>query len=507
VRRIGVHVEAMGSRVGSWSIKLRKRVCGREGGLVFVSKPRKRVVPPSVLAFLDTGCIIGAYATAIHWSTPLTDPILPSVQANIPYLIVVVLVWYGAALERHLWSPTRRQDVIHYLSAVTKAVGNACVFCVFVMVLFTRGGLDHTFLVVFCVATLIYLLAFRLVLRLSIRELRNLGINNHRVMLVGANDRTVHLIEALQMQVGLGYTLEGVLDNDAERGGLVEAAGVPYQGDVASLKERVLRNEVDEVYISLPVRSRYEDIQEIAHLCEGAGVSAHLVADLFPMRVATSRLMHLEDIPLLNLSTIPEAHGKVFMKRAIDLVGSSLLILLLSPMLLLLAILVKLDSKGPVFFAQERTGQNQRRFKMMKYRSMVINAEEKQAELLDQNEMDGPVFKIKNDPRITRLGRFIRKYSLDEFPQLFNVWRGEMSLVGPRPPIPTEVEQYTWSQRRRLSIKPGMTGLWQVSGRNDVGFEEWVELDLEYIDSWSIGLDILILLKTFQAVVAGRGAS
>ena len=474
---------------------------------MFVSKPRKRVVPPSVLAFLDTCCIVGAFATAINWSTPLTDPLLPNIRENLPYLFVVILVWYGAALERHLWSPTRRQDVVHYLAAVTKAVGDACVFCVFVMVLLTRGGMDHTFLVVFCAATLLYLLAFRLVLRLAIRELRNLGINNHRVILVGANERTLHLIEVLQMHAGLGYILEGVLDNDAERGSMVTETGVPYLGDVASLKDRVLQGEVDEVYISLPVRSRYEEIQEIAHLCEGAGISVHLVADLFPMRVATSRLMHLEDIPLLNLSTIPEAHGKVFMKRAIDFVGSSILIILLSPMLLLLAILVKLDSKGPIFFAQERTGQNQRRFKMIKYRSMVINAEEIQAALMDQNEMDGPVFKIKNDPRITRLGRFIRKYSLDEFPQLFNVWRGEMSLVGPRPPIPSEVEKYTWSQRRRLSIKPGMTGLWQVSGRNEVGFEEWVELDLEYIDSWSIGLDLLILLKTFRAVVAGRGAS
>jgi exopolysaccharide biosynthesis polyprenyl glycosylphosphotransferase len=472
-----------------------------------VSQPRKRVVPPGVLALLDTCCIVGAFATAIHWATPLTELVLPNVKANIGYLFVVIAVWYGAALERHLWSPIRRQDVIHYLAAVTKAVGDACVFCVFVMVLFTRGGLDHTFLVVLCSATLVYLLTFRMVTRLSIRELRSLGINNARIIIVGANDRTVHLIDVLRMQSVAGYNLSGVLDDDPERGTMVESEGVPYIGDISSLKERVIQGEVDEVYICLPVRSRYESIQEIAHLCEGGGISVHLVADLFPMRVATSRLMHLEDIPLLNLSTIPEAHGKVFMKRAIDFVGSTILIAVLSPMLLLLAILVKLDSKGPVLFAQERVGQNQRRFKMLKYRSMIVNAEAVQATLMDQNEMDGPVFKIKNDPRITRLGRFIRKYSLDEFPQLFNVWRGEMSLVGPRPPIPSEVELYTWSQRRRLSIKPGMTGLWQVSGRNEVGFEEWVEMDLDYIDSWSIGLDILILLKTFRAVFAGRGAS
>ncbi len=360
-----------------------------------MSRPRKRVVPPSVLAFLDTCCIVAAYATAIHWSTPLTEPLLPNFGANLLYLLVVVLVWYGAAVERHLWSPTRRQDVVHYLAAVTKAVGDASVFCVFVMVLFTRGGLNHTFLVVFCAGTLVYLLVFRLILRVAIRELRNMGVNNHRVVIVGANERTSHLIDVLQLQGGLGYNIDGILDNDPERGAATERPEVPYQGAIATLQERVVRGDVDEVYVSLPVRSRYEEIQEIAHLCEGAGVSVHLVADLFPMRVATSRLMHLEDIPLLNLSTIPEAHGKVFMKRTIDFVGSSCLIGLFSPMLVTLSILVKLDSKGPILFAQERVGQNQRRFRMLKYRSMIVNAEAIQASLLDQNEMDGPVFKIK----------------------------------------------------------------------------------------------------------------
>jgi exopolysaccharide biosynthesis polyprenyl glycosylphosphotransferase len=484
------------------------------------SKPRKRIVPPAALVFLDTCCIVGAFALAIHWSTPMTEPLTPSMVENLPYLIVVILVWYSAAVERDLWGVRNRQDVVHYLTAVTKAVGDACVFCVFVMVLFTGGddaaetvaneaknGLNHEFLVVFCLATLVFLLMFRFGLRLAIHELRNLGYNQQRAVIVGANERCRHLIEVLQENSGLGYAIVGVLDKELERAELLEGTGVPFLGSVEQLKDLISSGGVDEVYIALPVRSGYEEIQSIAHLCEGAALPVHMVADLFPMRVATSRLMHLEDIPLLNLSTIPEAHGKVFMKRAVDFIGSSLLIVGLSPMLALLAVLVKLDSKGPIFFRQERVGQNQRRFKMIKYRSMVTNAEEIKASLMALNEQDGPVFKITNDPRITRLGRFIRKYSLDEFPQLFNVWKGEMSLVGPRPPIPSEVEQYTWSQRRRLSVRPGMTGLWQVSGRNNIGFEEWVELDLNYIDQWSIWLDIKILFMTFRAVFAGRGAS
>lgn len=482
------------------------------------SKPRKRIVPPAVLAVLDTCCIIGAFAIAIHLSTEMTAPLVPAIKRNLPYLLVVVLVWYSAAVERNLWSVRSRQDVVHYLAAVTKAVGDACVFCVFVMVLFTRSrdavessvqrGFDHTFLVVFCLSTLVLLLLFRFGLRLAIHELRSLGYNQQRTIVVGANERCRHLIELLQEHSGLGYVLLGVMDNDANRATILEGSGVAYLGAVNQLKDKILNNEVDEVYISLPVRSGYEEIQSIAHLCEGSAIPVHMVADLFPMRVATSRLMHLEDIPLLNLSTIPEAHGKVFQKRMLDFVGSSILIIITFPIIILpLAILVKLDSKGPIFFRQERVGQNQRRFKMIKFRSMIVNAEEIKASLMALNEQDGPVFKITNDPRITRLGRFIRKFSLDEFPQLFNVWRGEMSLVGPRPPIPSEVEQYTWSQRRRLSVRPGMTGLWQVSGRNNIGFEEWVEMDLDYIDRWSIWLDIKILFMTFRAVFAGRGAS
>ena len=212
-------------------------------------------------------------------------------------------------------------------------------------------------------------------------------------------------------------------------------------------------------------------------------------------------------IPMLSLSTVPESTAQLAFKRLLDIVVSLSLLIGLSPFFLLVAILIKLESPGPVFFLQERVGMNQRRFKIYKFRSMVADAEEQRKNLETLNEADGPVFKIRNDPRITRVGRFIRKYSIDELPQLINVLRGEMSLVGPRPPIPAEVEQYTWDQRRRLSVKPGMTGLWQVSGRSDLSFKEWVELDLRYIDSWSIWEDFAILLKTFRVVIEGRGAA
>ena len=265
--------------------------------------------------------------------------------------------------------------------------------------------------------------------------------------------------------------------------------------------------ELDEVYVSLPIRSCYEDIQNIAHLCEGEGMPVRLIADLFPLRIATNRIMYIEDIPLLSLSSIPEEQALMAVKRAIDVAVSSILLVGISWLFLLIALIIRLDSAGPILFAQERIGQNQRRFKMLKFRSMVVNAEELRDELEEFNEADGPVFKIKRDPRITRIGGFLRSSSLDELPQLVNVWLGQMSLVGPRPPLASEVAKYSWDQRRRLSVKPGMTGLWQVSGRSDVSFEEWVEMDLAYIDTWTLGLDFSILMKTFGAVIEKRGAS
>lgn len=183
------------------------------------------------------------------------------------------------------------------------------------------------------------------------------------------------------------------------------------------------------------------------------------------------------------------------------------MLLLLSPLLALVALLVKLDSKGPIFFAQKRVGMNKRSFKLLKFRSMVVNAEELKAKLVDQNEVDGPVFKIKKDPRITRIGRFIRKTSIDELPQLWNALVGDISLVGPRPPLFSEVEQYEWLFRKRISIKPGITCLWQVSGRNNLSFDEWMELDKKYIENWSVWLDVKILLMTIPTVLLGRGAS
>lgn len=469
---------------------------------------RIRGVSQYFLAVLDVTCIVMSYVFAIHYAAEL-DVSVPYDAINfLPYLLIVIVVWFASAIERRLWSTRVQQDFVSYLIAVTKAMGTATIICVFGTALFTPEGLNRDFLVAFCFTSLVLLLVTRSGVLGLLGVMRRMGTNLRRCVIVGANDRTKALIQSLREHEYFGFAIVGVLDDDPDREGELAESGIRYLGPVNNLSTVAAREGVEEVYVSLPVRSHYETVQSITRYCEDAGIHAHLLADFFPVKVARSRLMHIEDIPLLSLSTIPEAYAKLALKRFVDFVGSTVLILLLGPLVMLpIALAVKFTSKGPILFPQERVGQNQRRFKMLKFRSMVQNAEALRAELEAQNEADGPVFKIKKDPRVTPVGRFIRKYSLDELPQLFNVWIGEMSLVGPRPPIPGEVEEYSWHERRRLSVKPGMTGLWQVSGRSDVGFEEWVQMDLAYIDNWSLWQDFVILLRTFGAVIAGRGAA
>jgi exopolysaccharide biosynthesis polyprenyl glycosylphosphotransferase len=232
-----------------------------------------------------------------------------------------------------------------------------------------------------------------------------------------------------------------------------------------------------------------------------------MVADLFPLQLATSRLHTLEGIPMLSLTMVSEDAPRVALKRSMDIAGAGILLLLLSPLFALVAFLIKITAPGPVFFLQERVGLNQRKFHMIKFRSMVVDAEARKEQLQLHNESDGPIFKIKNDPRVTPVGRWIRRLSIDELPQLVNVLKGDMSLVGPRPHPSKEVAKYNWHHRRRLSVKPGMTGLAQVSGRSSLAWEKTVDLDLQYIDTWSIWADILILFRTVKAVVSANGAT
>ena len=252
----------------------------------------------------------------------------------------------------------------------------------------------------------------------------------------------------------------------------------------------------------------FEQVEYVIRACELEGVEVWLIADFFATQISRTSFDELLDRPLLVFRTTPEASWQSVIKHVMDLVGAFILLIVLSPLFLLIAIAIKLTSPGPVFFQQQRSGQNGAPFTLYKFRTMITNAEQLKHELAALNEMSGPVFKVTNDPRITRIGKWLRRYSLDELPQLFNVLRGEMSLVGPRPLPVDEVKRFSdLAHRRRLSVKPGITCLWQISGRNQIkDFKDWVRLDLEYIDNWSLWLDLSILLRTIPAVFAATGA-
>ena len=257
-----------------------------------------------------------------------------------------------------------------------------------------------------------------------------------------------------------------------------------------------------------PRQTLFGQIERTIQLCELEGVEVWLLADFFQTRVSQTTIDDLHGHPMLVFRSGPDASWQAMGKGIIDFAGSLAMILALSPVMILAALAVRFSSQGPIFFRQQRAGLNGRPFTMLKFRSMVTNAEQLKQELAALNEMSGPVFKVTNDPRVTPVGRFLRKWSIDELPQLFNVLRGEMSLVGPRPLPLDEVARFDdLAHRRRLSVRPGLTCIWQVRGRNNVSdFKEWVRLDLEYIDNWSLWLDIKILLMTIPAVFTGAGA-
>lgn len=324
------------------------------------------------------------------------------------------------------------------------------------------------------------------------------------ILALGTPDEIAPFLEVLQRHPGWGLRMVGVLTPDDQRD-FSQVSGVPVLGRLSQLSETIVRHNVAQVFLTGRVWDT-SVLRKVADTCEEVGVTLSMDANFLSLRIARAEVRDFEGWSVLSFSSTPVDEGALSVKRGLDVVGSAMALLVMAPVLAIIAILIKLEDGGPVFFSQERSGLYGRKFYMHKFRSMVVDAEARKAELEKQNEMGGPVFKMKHDPRITRIGRFIRKTSLDEWPQFWNVLVGEMSLVGPRPPIPAEVEKYERWQMRRLSMKPGITCIWQVSGRNNIDFDTWMRLDLEYIDSWSLFLDIKLLLKTLPAILLGSGA-
>ena len=349
------------------------------------------------------------------------------------------------------------------------------------------------------------LFASRGVLSMFLTHYTRQGYDRHYVIIAGTHPEAVSLAEYLEAFSGGVFQVRGFVSEDPAAAGR-EAGRWKILGATSELPAIASRMPVDEIYL-LPPSGPLEQTLDLIRQCESMGISVHLRLAPFEKTISRLELVEAAGGDYLRFTTAPRSGAGLAAKRMLDVVGAFLLLVLLSPLLLVTALLVRLTSRGPAIFRQERAGMNGRTFTLYKFRTMVEGAEKDRAQLEGQNEMDGPVFKIKSDPRITGLGKVLRKSSIDELPQLWNVVKGDMSLVGPRP-LPTyEVEKFEPWQRRRMSMRPGITCLWQVMGRNRVtSFAEWMRLDLEYVDRWSLALDLNILLKTVPAVLGARGA-
>ena len=336
--------------------------------------------------------------------------------------------------------------------------------------------------------------------------IRRRGYNVRNILIVGNGQKAAHLVRTIEEHANWGLRIVGFLQ-PVSIPAVERIAGYNVLGRLDELVPICKFYAVDEVVFCLPY-SEMGDVEEHLRDMDELGINVRMVLDFYETNWARKELSLFHDqIPMLTFYCRPFDSSGLFLKRCLDIVGSLVGLVIAALLFPFVALAIKLDSPGPIFFSQPRVGQNGRIFRCWKYRSMYIDAEKRKKELMAQNEMQGAMFKMRDDPRITPVGRFIRKTSLDEFPQFWNVFRGEMSLVGTRPPTPDEVARYDNWHRKRICIKPGITGLWQVSGRNQIqDFDEVVRLDLEYIDRWSLWLDIKLLIQTLWVVFCRKGS-
>lgn len=324
----------------------------------------------------------------------------------------------------------------------------------------------------------------------------------HRIIIVGTGLRARRLADKFLDHPEDQTAISGFLDY--ERTDLWRYRDIPLLGHPRSFERLALSHQIDALLLAVGPEEIPHTVTIFAN-AERMGIAVWLLPELYQPKLSRGTVASVGGSPAIIYSPAPTNRLVSGLKAAFDRSVALMILVLGFPLFLLTALAIKLDSRGPVFFRQERMGHNGRRFLLYKFRTMECDAERKKRSLLSRNEMSGPVFKIKDDPRITRIGRLLRKYSIDEFPQVLNIMKGEMSLVGPRPPLPAEVSRFEPWQRRKLSVKPGLTCLWQVNGRNAIDFDHWMRLDLEYIDTWSLWLDARILLKTVPAVLKGTG--
>jgi len=461
------------------------------------------------LLIVTSWFLIGAVAESHEAMVGLSDFLVMRVKVqNFAIFLMFLLIWhinfsfFGLYQSRRL-SP-RKKEIVDVLKATMMAVaivaGAAQMLRIYMV--------TPLFVVVFWIGSSSTMVLGRILIRTLLVALRKRGRNLRNLLIIGANSRGIHFAEKLESDPELGYQVSGFIDEPGRADTEVfKKSGYRLLASLEDFVVYLRSSVVDEVAVFLPLKSFYLESSRIIALCEEHGIVARVPAQFFNLTLGRAEIEPLEDDTVLTIYTGGMRGLSVAVKRLIDIAISVALLTILFPLLFIVTILVKSTCKGPVFFIQERLGLNKRMFRLFKFRTMIADAENRLNELEDLNEADGPVFKMKHDPRITKLGKLLRKTSIDELPQLINVLKGDMSLVGPRPLPMRDYKGFDedW-ERRRFSVRPGITCMCQVNGRSSIPFHKWMELDMEYIDRWSLWLDLMIILKTIPAVLKGVGA-
>ena len=424
-------------------------------------------------------------------------------RAAVLLLTISVLCWIGIGYWFNIYE---KLDSAHSRVVLRDtfrqcALGAVCVVVAEYTLRLEPYELSRPFVALFALYAWILLCLFRINAARVIGAVRRRFGTAHFVMVVGSGERARHLGEALEKSSDYGIRLIGFLD---EEPGQVKLSRTYEQYPLSRLRELLRRHVIDEIIFAVDSQ-RLGEMEEVFLLCDEDGVRTRVVVDFFPHVNSEVYLDRLGATPLLTFSAAPHDEVRLLLKRVMDVLLATAALALLSPFMFLIALLIRLTTPGPAIFRQVRCGLNGRRFVFYKFRSMCDNAEELKSSLMYLNRKS-TAFKIPNDPRLTAIGGFLRKFSIDEWPQLWNVLKGDMSLVGPRPAVPEEVELYQTWQRRRLRMRPGLTCLWALAGRDKLDFDTWMKMDMQYIDTWSLTLDWNILLRTIPRVLTGRGA-
>ena len=481
-------------------------------------KEREAAVRTSLI-FIDALVIAASYAIAFyigghtavqfgsggwpHFSRLVGGQGL-NASRHIGLLVAAIPVWIISLYISDMYRSIRTVSYPRILWIVVKA-GVWTSFSIGALLFLAKAtAVSRLFFVVFLGVTFCLILAEKTVFFLGVHYYRRRGHNFRNLLIVGTGRRAAEFIRRIKSHPEWGFKILGAIDDEPGRG-VERVDGVRIIGALDDIPKILHNDAVDEIVFVVP-RSRLSSVENALRDCETEGVVTTITVDLFDMEIAKSAVSEIDGIPLLRFHTIKINEWQLIMKRAIDIVGSGLIIMLLGPVYVFLALLIKATSPGPVFFKQQRLGLHGRKFTLYKFRTMRQGAHGVLSKVTDVAEMDTPEFRAKKTKWITPLGRIMRKFSLDELPQFINVLLGDMSLIGPRPTVPDEVEKYKAWQRRRFSMKPGITCLWQVNGRNNIGFEDWMKLDLQYLDNWSLWLDFKIMVKTVPVVLFGIGA-